>query len=258
MIDNIALINNTNYGAPELKKVYQGFTLKGLIIAVTIHIALIAAYMLFAYINESKAKDIPINPRDVIRIVEIETPPPIDELEVPPVKEEVVSKVKDLSSLQPEPVRKDIADDVVLKTQNELNDINASTSREGDSLVASNNVRIDDTKIEDVIKDEVEPVKDTYNLSEVDVAPECTNLQQVRSSMEYPTIAIETGIEGKVTAKVLVGPDGNVIKVGSINGNEVFHDEVKDKAMNLSFTPGLQNNKAVKVWVTVPFNFKLK
>ena len=76
--------------------------------------------------------------------------------------------------------------------------------------------------------------------------------------MKYPEIAREAGMEGRVTVKVLVGPDGNVIKVGSVSGPDVFHDEVRDKASDLQFTPGLQNGKPVKVWVTVPFNFKLK
>jgi protein TonB len=76
--------------------------------------------------------------------------------------------------------------------------------------------------------------------------------------MAYPQVAIEASIEGRVTVKVLVGPDGSVLKVGGISGPDVFHDEVADKSMNLQFTPGLQNGRPVKVWVTVPFNFKLK
>jgi outer membrane biosynthesis protein TonB len=43
-----------------------------------------------------------------------------------------------------------------------------------------------------------------------------------------------------------------------MTGPDVFADEVKSKAMNLQFTPGLQNGKPVRVWVTVPFNFRLK
>ena len=261
MFDEIILINNNQYGAPELKKLYQGFTLKGFIIAVTFHLALIAAYMLITYFNEAKAKDIPKG-RDPVIIVDFdETPPPVDNEEIPPVKEEIISKVKDLASLQPEPVRKEIADDVVLKTQDELNEINTITSRKGDSLVLADNtnIKIDDSKINDKIDNEIkELVKDSYNIFEVEVAPECTNLQQIRSEINYPPVAVEAGIEGKVTVKVLVGTDGSVMKVGTINGNEIFHDEVRDKAINLVFTPGLQNNKPVKVWVTVPFSFKLK
>lgn len=263
MNDTITLINNDKYGAPELKKLQQGYTLKGFIVAVTIHIALIAAYMLVAYINESTAKDIPFNPKTPINITDIDfTPPPVDETEIPPVKEdEVVQKVKDLSSLEPTPVKRSDADDVVLKTQDELNNIGITTSRTGDTIIiASNNdIKVDDIKIENRIDDAVkDPVNTTYSSTEVDVAPECINLSQVRAEMEYPGLAIEAGIEGKVTVKVLVGPDGSVIKIGSLSGPEVFHGEVKDKAKQLQFTPGLQSNKPVKVWINVPFSFKLK
>ena len=263
MNDTITLINNDKYGAPELKRLQQGYTLKGFIVAVTIHVALIAAYMLVAYINQSKAKDIPYNPKTPVIITDVDfTPPPIDGTEVPPVKEdEIVQKVKDLSSLEPTPVRKSDADDVVLKTQDELNNISTTTSRTGDSIIiASNdNIKIDDIKIDNRVNDVVkDPVNTTYTSAEVDVVPECINLSQVQADIEYPGLAIEAGIEGKVTVKVLVGPDGNVIKIGSLSGPEVFHSEVKDKAKQLQFTPGLQSNKPVKVWINVPFNFKLK
>jgi len=76
--------------------------------------------------------------------------------------------------------------------------------------------------------------------------------------MKYPELAIEAGLEGRVTAKVLVNESGSVIKVGSLIGPDIFHDEVRDKVKNLEFTPGLQNGKPVKVWVSVPFIFKMK
>lgn len=262
MNDRIILINNDNYGAPELKQLQQGYTLKGVIVAVTIHIALIAVYMLFVYINESKAKEIPINPKTPIILTEYDiTPPPIQDNDIPFVKQdETFQKIKDLSSLQPEPVKRKDADDVVLKTQDELNNINTTTSRTGDTIIlaSNNNLKIDNVKINDRINDviKVSP-KTTYDISDVDVVPECINLTQVRGSIQYPKLAVEINLEGKVTAKVLVGTDGNVIKVGWVSGHELFQNEVMDKAFELKFTPGLQNNTPVKVWVTVPFNFKL-
>lgn len=263
MYDQIALINNDGYGAPELKKLSLSFTLKGFIIAVAIHIAFVAAYMLFAYIQEAKSKDIPVNPNEPRIFVFEDVPPPIDENVIPPIKEEVSQKVKDLASLEPVPTKREIADDVILKTQDELNNINTTTSREGDSLVAStdngkpdiNNNNIDDK----IIKDTRIPIEDKiFKDYEVEKAPECTNLSQVRASIKYPEIAVETGQEGRVSVRVLVGTDGNVIKIGSISGPEVFYDEVKGKVKDLQFTAGLQNNLPVKVWVNVPFNFKLK
>jgi protein TonB len=104
----------------------------------------------------------------------------------------------------------------------------------------------------------VEKEKTVYQQFEVEKPPECVNLGQVKASMRYPDLAREGGIEGRITVKVLVDESGYVIKIGSINGESVFHDEVKEKARDLQFTPGLQNGKPVKVWVSVPFVFKLK
>jgi len=156
-----------------------------------------------------------------------------------------------------------MADDVILKTQDDLNKIGQTVSRDGDSLVANfdpNKIKIDNDNLIDKIDkiDKTTDVDKIYKDFEVDKAPECINLSQVRSAMVYPDLAIEIQQEGKVTAKVLVGTDGSVIKVGSLSGPDIFYDEVKDKVRNLQFTAGLQNNTPVKVWVYVPFIFKLK
>lgn len=265
MDTEITIINNTGYGAPELKKNYQVFTFKGLILAVTFHIALVAAYMLFAYVNESKAKDIPVGNEPRIFIdIKTTTPPSIeDETEIPLIKkEEVTQKLKDLASLEPKLVRKEDADNVRMKSQDELNKIVGSTAREGDSLIAStiegNRVKVDNGKIDIKINTKLPVDKPTWKEYEVEKPPVCINLQQVKSSIKYPELAVETGAEGKVNVKVLVGEDGSVLQIGLITGNELFHNEVREKAHDLQFTPGLQNNSTVKVWVNVPFNFKLK
>ena len=75
--------------------------------------------------------------------------------------------------------------------------------------------------------------------------------------MRYPEIARSSGIEGKVTVKVLVGPDGSVVSVGGFSGPDVFRDEVTSKVMNLQFTPALQQGAPVRCWVSVPFSFTL-
>ena len=265
MYDSIVLINNDKYGAPELKKAYPGYTLKGFIIAVAIHILLIAGYMLLVYINQAKTNEVPKNKSRIIIVEGFELPPPIEDVEKPLVDPKEFEKItKDLSVLQPVPTRKDLADDVILKTQTELNNINVNAGREGDSVVyVSNNGNnnINDGQLDIKINKNPDlPVIDDriYKSFEVEKAPECINLVQVKSMIKYPQVAIEGEIEGRVSVKVLVGPEGNVLKVGTITGPDVFYDVVRDKASELQFTAGLQNNKPVKVWVTVPFVFDLK
>jgi len=263
MGDRIRIINNDGYGAPELKRLYQAFTFKGLIIAVSIHLAFLAAYMLIAYLNEAKSKELENRKERKIIVVDpwkLEPPPPVDDNKLPPPKE-IGKTLKDPSQL--EPVRKEIAQDVVIKTQDDLNNLpDVPVSGENDSLVAMNNngkTKIDNNKIENEIrKTDPPPVDIIYKDFEVEKPPQCQNLAQVNSSMQYPIIALEAGIEGRVSIQVLVGQEGSVIKVGKMNGNEVFYDELRSKVVNLEFTPGLQNNRPVKVWVTVPFTFRLQ
>ena len=43
--------------------------------------------------------------------------------------------------------------------------------------------------------------------------------------MRYPEIARSSGIEGKVTVKVLVGPDGSVVQ--SVDSADLMYSEMK-------------------------------
>jgi len=263
--DNIQILMDTDYGAPELKKTYQRFFARGLVLAIIIHIFLLGTYMGINYWNNLKAQDLLKNQQQqrIINITDLEPPPSATDEETPPppkIEELKVAPPKDLTALQPEPVAKEKAQEQTIKTQEQLEQIKSPIGN-GDTgkFTYSGPVKIEEKKVEEKIEKKQDPVeKQIYQSFEVEKAPECINLAQIRGSMSYPEVARQAGIEGRVTVKVLVGPDGNVLKVGSVTGPEVFTDEVRDKSMNLQFTPGLQNGKPVKVWVTVPFNFKLK
>ena len=88
----------------------------------------------------------------------------------------------------------------------------------------------------------------------VEKRPEFT--KQVKP--EYPEIAKKAGIEGRVTVLVLVDKRGQVESVGKISGPEVFHEVARTAALQFEFTPAIQNDKPVKVWVALPFKFQLR
>lgn len=259
-------IGFSEYGAIELKKSYQKFFRRGLEYAIIVHILLISTYILVNYINKLKSESLVKQQQQqrIINLTDLEPPPSATEDEAPPPKE--IEKIevappKDLTALTPEPVAKEKAQEQTIKTQAELEAIKTPVSSTGDTgkFTYSGPVKVKEEVIEKKIEKEEKKVeKETYKEFEVEKPPECVNLSQVRGSMTYPEVARQAGIEGKVSVKVLVGTDGTVIKIGSLSGPDQFYDEVSNKAMNLQFTPGLQNGKPVKVWVTVPFNFKLK
>ena len=73
----------------------------------------------------------------------------------------------------------------------------------------------------------------------------------------YPEIARKAGITGTVQVEVLVNKQGLVEAIGRVIGNEVFHEAAKKAAAQWTFSPAIQNDKPVKVWVMLPFRFQL-
>jgi protein TonB len=252
----------------ELKDVYQKYLRRGFELSVLVYLIIIGSYMGINHlVNLAADQNLKNQQQRIINVsmTDLEPPPSATEDEAPPPKiEELTAPPKDLSALTPEPVAKEKADIQTIKTQKELEEIKTPVSSTGDTgkFSFTGNVKVEDRKIEEKIVKEDKVVKETektvYQSFEVEKPPECVNLGQVKASMEYPQLARDAGIEGRVTVKVLVSADGSVIKVGSVIGPDVFADEVSRKSMDLQFTPGLQNGKPVKVWVTVPFVFKLK
>jgi protein TonB len=75
---------------------------------------------------------------------------------------------------------------------------------------------------------------------------------------DYPEIAKKAGIEGTITIHVLINKKGMVEAVGKIDGPGVFHEAARAAALQYEFTPAIQNDKPVKVWVALRFKFQLR
>ena len=74
----------------------------------------------------------------------------------------------------------------------------------------------------------------------------------------YPDSARRALVEGKVFARVLVGRKGRVEHIDRIEGPQVFHRAVAQVAKAWEFSPAVQNDRAVPVWVSLPFVFELE
>jgi len=75
---------------------------------------------------------------------------------------------------------------------------------------------------------------------------------------EYPVAARQALIEGKVFVRILLDRQGRVRRMGQITGPAVFHPAAMAAARQWEFTPAIQNDQAVRVWVSLPFNFQLE
>jgi TonB family protein len=80
-----------------------------------------------------------------------------------------------------------------------------------------------------------------------------------RVAPDYPTMAREAEISGKVVTHVLVGADGRVhdVRVDQQHSVLMLDDAAMQAARELAFIPALVNGRPVAVWVAVPFNFRL-
>ncbi len=247
------------YGAPELKTLYQKFVTRGLIAAVILATLLSVSSLAYILWAKEKADRERENQNREITLADLDIPPPIEDVPIELPKDVAL---KDLSALAPEPVpKKLVTEEVILKRQEELEEVKLPVASEGtddpSKVTATEFGKVQTKKVEEKVEKKEEKKKDVFQQFEVEKAPVAVNLGSVKGSMRYPEIARQSGMEGRVVAKVLVGTDGSVIKVGGISGPEVFRDEVSDKVMNLQFTPALQNGQPVKCWVSVPFSFTL-
>ncbi|MFT5090603.1 MAG: protein TonB [Candidatus Latescibacterota bacterium] len=79
-----------------------------------------------------------------------------------------------------------------------------------------------------------------------------------RAVPAYPDSARAALVEGRVTARVLVGTTGKVERIDRIEGPVAFHEVVGNAARQWRFTPAVQNDEMVRVWVSLPFVFELE
>jgi len=79
-----------------------------------------------------------------------------------------------------------------------------------------------------------------------------------QSLPHYPEIARKAGVEGIVVVKVLIDKKGNVEKAEIFKSVPTLDDAALKAAKKCTFKPAKQRDKLVKVWMKIPYKFKLK
>lgn len=84
----------------------------------------------------------------------------------------------------------------------------------------------------------------------------------VLMSMEspaYPEEAKQSGLEGTVMVKVLVGIDGTVESVTVLEASDpIFEGAALDAATRCQFKPAKLEGQATRSYVAIPYHFKLE
>ena len=109
----------------------------------------------------------------------------------------------------------------------------------------------------DIVDDEIEVNDDLFMNLEDDAN---TFSKWVNTRLEYPEIAKENGVQGRVTLQFTVEKDGSVTKVKVLRGVDPSLDKeaVRVVSMSPKWKPGKQRDRAVPVTYTFPVIFQLR
>ena len=85
-------------------------------------------------------------------------------------------------------------------------------------------------------------------------------MRYLQSHMNYPPMAAENNIQGRVVVQFVVDKTGRVgeVKVVRSVDRDLDKEAVRVCKSLPKFTPGRQNGQAVSVWYTLPVTFKLQ
>jgi protein TonB len=193
-------------------------------------------------------------------------PPPIDEKKEQP--EEVVvpppppPKRDEVKFVPPKIVAdKEAPPEQTIATIEKLDSAQVSTKDvKGDPDAPE---QVDFVPVAPPVKEEIkapEPEKepDVNEFIYVEKQPAPVNLDEIKKNIKYPTIAKEGNIQGKVIIKILVDKEGNPVKHHVVRSpHQLLTDACVKEIYKLKFTPGIQAQKPIKVWVQIPFDFKI-
>ena len=80
------------------------------------------------------------------------------------------------------------------------------------------------------------------------------------SHLNYPAVAAENGVQGKVIVRFVVGKDGSVSQASVVRSVDPALDREALRVVNLmpNWNPGMNNGQPAAVWFTLPVTFKLQ
>ncbi len=223
-----------------------------------------------AYLEEKRLKELAQQEEVLIDMTqEAEEPEPEQErLEQPKpevLPEEVLKSVKvtELQIVEDDKVKKE--DEI--KTQDELKETETAFGQK------DNEKGTEDRNITKTLKDEVVVEKKEEKPKEVkeEIFRSVEQMPQfpggdaalmkfLQSHINYPPMAAENNVQGKVILQFVVEKDGKVgeVKVARSVDKDLDREAIRVVKTLPRFTPGRQNGQPVRVWYTLPVTFKLQ
>lgn len=266
---------NKDFGAYEMRttstKRHNKAVLYTIIGAILVVAAAVSIAKVQEYLAERRLAEMAEQEEVLIDMEQNEEPEEEEQQKLEQPKPEVLPeevlntvKVTELRIVEDEKVK---AEDEI-KTQDELKETTTAFGQK------DNDKGTDDRTVTRTLKDEVVvekkvEVKDEKKPEEIFRSVEqppafpggdAALMKYLSSHIQYPTMAQENNIQGKVVVQFVVEKDGHVgdVKVVRSVDKDLDREAVRVCKSLPKFTPGRQNGQAVRVWYTLPVNFKLQ
>jgi protein TonB len=240
---------NKEYGAYSLRKKYN----RTVLVALVIGIIILATAVITPYIN-AKALDnqskraerqVEIKMENLDQPNEVVAPPPPP----PPPPADVVQQQKYVPP-------------VVVDSIKPEDNVQFMTADEAQTEVKNTEV----TEVPTEVKEEVqEAEKEEVPFVVVEEMPmypggDVELLKYIGEHTNYPEVAKENNIQGRVIVRFCVTAKGGVSQVSILKGVDPELDAEAIRVVNTlpAFKPGKQGGKPVPVWYMVPITFTLK
>ncbi len=242
---------NKEYGAYRLRKKYN----RNVLISIVIGIIIMSTAIITPYLNakaleskkEREERQVEIKMENLDQPTEAVAPPPPPP---PPPPEDVVQQARYVPPVVVDSVK---PEEAVMQ------------------LMTADQAQIEVRNIE--VVEEVQQVMVEVQEAEPEAEPfivveempmfpggEAALLQYIADNTQYPEVAKENNIQGRVIVRFCVTSRGGVDKVSILKGVD---PELDKEAMRVvqtlpAFKPGKQGGKPVPVWYMVPITFTLK
>ncbi|MES2589864.1 MAG: TonB family protein [Bacteroidota bacterium] len=244
---------NQDYGAYILRRDYNK-SMVYIMLGVILSMGLI--FGTFQYFKAQKLAEVVIpivdGPNVLIDNFQKDEPP------LPEHKKTVAAVVQKTEQfIEPKPVDKPEVEKVL--TAEELEKLKVGAKKQGTDTAG---IFVEPVKIKENVKKDPIIIKEVIpDFTDIDASfPNLVPFIQKR--LVYPQIAIEEGREGKCYLKFVVNLDGTVSDVSVVRGvpdcPECDKEAVRVIRQMKDWTPGVNQGKQVRSWMSLPINFTLQ
>ena len=262
---------NKDFGAYTLRKTSIARHNKAMIVVILfIILVVVLAYVVKGIqqaIEESRPKDeieqvmVNIATEEVEEVEEEEVQERYEEPEPEALPEEILNTVKVTEIL--------IAEDEDVKAEDEIKSADELQQTETAFGQTNFDQGTDDRNVVREHKDEVIVEEKTPEPEQVFTAVEqmpafpggdAELMKYLSSHINYPPMAMENNIQGRVIVQFVVTKTGKVGEVRVVRGvdRDLDNEAVRVVKSLPDFIPGKMNGQAVNVWYTLPVTFKLQ